>query len=138
MGLESYIYRNIRNFFIAGFFNFLSSENFLKNPPEIQEVFLKISISWNIIKAFFWENTRNSLVLGIESSISQNIRKMFFWENVSLLGLKCPLGSFPCSYCPLLQSTIRRFFHMLFDIYIFFWSFIFLPFFCLLSFEGAY
>ena len=46
-----------------------------KFSSKIWEVFWKSYISWNIRKAFLWENTRKFLFLGLESSISQNIRK---------------------------------------------------------------
>ena len=84
---KSAISRSIRHFwrgFLWVFKNFLSSESyFLKCKIFRASVswnirnFVRVSVSRNIRKAFFWENTKNFLILELESSFSRNIRKYY-------------------------------------------------------------
>ena len=71
LGLESFIFWNIRNFLTVFFFYFSSSESYFLKYKKV----CRVSVSRNIRKSFIWENIRNFLKLEPESSISQNIRK---------------------------------------------------------------
>ena len=46
--------------------------------------FFRVSVSWNIGKAFFWENIRNFFGVSVSSNIRTNIRKAFFREHTKI------------------------------------------------------
>ena len=77
--LESDHFPKYNTFFQNVFFNFSSSENSL---VKCKKFFLKRCISWNVRKAFFWENVRKFLILGPDSTISQNVSKTFSRKNI--------------------------------------------------------
>ena len=118
--------RNIRNFFRADFFclflelckcllrykkfsklgsrkfHFLKYKNIYHFPSSKSSVswninnFFVASLSWNIRKAFFWDNIRNFF----EISASWYIRTVSFWENIrNILISECKKVSWGGFFC---------------------------------------
>ena len=85
---------NLKNIFRVSIFWNIKKFRFLKYKEFSGFPFPKIwksSISWNIRKAFFWENIKNLLILELKSSISWNIRNFLgvdLFKLFSSLGLK--------------------------------------------------
>ena len=101
LGIESFVFRNIRNFLRVVFSNFSSSESYFlkysfisRNIRNFLILELESSMSWNIRNFFevsISQNIRNLLILEQENSISRIIRNFFrrgFFFIFSGLGLK--------------------------------------------------
>ena len=101
--LESFIPKNIRSFFRAGSFYFLSSESYFLKYKKLfrgfhflkYKEFFRVSIFRNIRKAFSWENMRKSRFLKYEKFFKLYFLKCkkffqsgFFSKNVEGWGWK--------------------------------------------------